>query len=207
MHRALLGLPLLLSALSLAACGGTARGAAGDSTTATVSDSTNTVTLSDSAMTGADSAFARTGGAATGSVGGASSASVSLHRESCRGGCVPYRLTLDSDGQVSFALVSDNVERRDAISAASVNALLTRMRTGGFPALDSAYVQGSRGCGAYAMDAPVVVLTLRADGATHTVRHDYGCAALPRTLREWGAAADSIASTQRWLPSSSGASR
>ena len=133
---------------------------------------------------------------------------VVLERGSCRGGCIPYQLNLRADGQVTFTLLGGTKKKSsDSIAATSVRTLLESMRAGGFATLDSAYVQGSPGCGAYAADAPIVVLATVRAGATHSVRHDYGCTDAPRALRQWGAAADSIARTARWLPSTSGKSK
>lgn len=131
-----------------------------------------------------------------------------LERGSCRGGCIPYRLSLRADGHVTFTLLGGTKKKSsDSIAATSVRALLESMRAGGFPTLDSAYVQGSPGCGAYAADAPIVVLATVRAGTTHSVRHDYGCTDAPRALRLWGVAADSIARTARWLPSTTGKSK
>ena len=131
-----------------------------------------------------------------------------LERGSCRGGCIPYQLNLRADGKVTFTLLGGTKKKSsDSIAATSVRTLLESMRAGGFATLDSAYVQGSPGCGAYAADAPIVVLATVRAGTTHSVRHDYGCTDAPRALRRWGAAADSIARTARWLPSTSGKSK
>jgi len=132
---------------------------------------------------------------------------VTLERGRCRGGCTPYRVTLQDDGRVVFALLDAKTQRVDSVDPVAVSTLLDAMRSGGFNALDTAYVHGAGSCGDYAMDAPVGVLTLRGAGRTHSVRYDHGCAALPRALFRWSMAADSIARTQRWLPSSTGVSR
>ncbi len=130
---------------------------------------------------------------------------VVLERGACRGGCTPYRLSLRADGKVTFTLLTDDKKRSyDSIPATPVRALLESMRTGGFASLDAAYVQGAPGCGAYAADAPIVVLTAVRGATTHSVRHDYGCANTPRALRQWGATADSISRASRFLPTTKG---
>lgn len=164
-------------------------------------DSARAEALVDSLRKTADAA------AATRNAGAASSSSLMLERGRCRGGCTPYRVTLLDDGHVTFAHLDGAAVQQDSIAPASVLALMNAMRDGGFVTLDSALVQGASGCGAYAADAPTAVLTLTTGTSSHTVRHDYGCASLPASLRQWGAAVDSIAKTARWLTPSTGASR
>lgn len=188
---------MALASLSLGAC------AASGSNGAASADSANAVARVDSLRSAADTAA----GAATPKVGAAPSSSVMFERGSCRGGCAPYRVTLRDDGRITFIRLDGAAAQQDSIAPAAVATLVNAMRDGGFTTLDSTLVQGTRGCGAYAADAPTAVLTLTTGTSSHTVRHDYGCSSLPASLRQWGAAVDSIANTARWLTPSTGTSR
>jgi hypothetical protein len=70
---------------------------------------------------------------------------------------------------------------------------------GGFFDLAGKYTHDAEECGMYHTDAPRVDLTVRIDGRSKTVQHDYGCGGAPASLRSFQERVDSVAGVSRWV--------
>jgi hypothetical protein len=144
-------------------------------------------------------------------------ARVVLERTPCFGVCPTYRVTLEPDGAVRFVGLDPELPRSDSarVSPEAVRALAARFDEAGFFTMDSAYVQGQRGCGIFATDHAYENLTAEIGGRTKTIRHYLGCTgtnnadSIPAaranragplaTLERLAAEVDSVAGTGRWL--------
>lgn len=147
-----------------------------------------------------------TGAEASPNVGGAASGSrvslVRLERQPCFGTCPVYVVDVDSAGRVRFegrAHVRAMGKATGDITKDAFRGMSERLMAAGVLSLDSSYVAGAAGCGLYATDLPVVILSLVVDGATKRVVHDYGCSGAPGALRGLHRMVDSVANTSRWL--------
>lgn len=127
---------------------------------------------------------------------------VRLERQPCFGSCPVYVVDVDSTGRVRFegrAHVRAMGPATGDIAKDAFRGLSERLVASGVLSLDSSYVAGAAGCGLYATDLPVVILSLVVDGATKRVVHDYGCSGAPDALRGLHRMVDSVANTSRWL--------
>lgn len=127
--------------------------------------------------------------------------SVTLERRPCLGTCPVYRVSIDSEGQVDFTgrahvrhegAASSRISR-DAFARIEAGVVAARIAT-----LPSEYTPGEPNCGKYFPDLPVVVLSVTSARRTQTIRHDYGCAGAPRSLRDLHQLIDSVANTSQW---------
>lgn len=150
------------------------------------------------------SSSGRAGDSTSEDVGTASGLRVSairLERQPCFGTCPVYAVEVDSSGHVRFdgrAHVKVVGTARADIGKEAFRHMTEQLVRSGFPSLASTYSAGGEGCGAYATDLPVVVLTAIIDGTTKKVVHDYGCSGAPRVLRQLHQMIDSVANTSRW---------
>lgn len=127
---------------------------------------------------------------------------ISLQRQPCFGTCPVYTVNLAADGTITFEgeqFVATMGTATRTITAREVAALMHSMEGDGFFELDDRYTYGDKGCGQYHTDAPRVILTLRMDGRTKTVEHDYGCNDAPAPLRVMQERVDSVAGVSRWI--------
>jgi hypothetical protein len=127
---------------------------------------------------------------------------VRLERGACFGRCAEYVVELSADGVVRFE-GRNNVrqlgEHRGTVAPAAVQALLQQFAKAGFATADSAYVEGSRGCGQYFTDGPRTRLAAMAGGTLKSVQLDAGCTSAPRYLNTLASAVDSVARTNTWI--------
>jgi hypothetical protein len=137
--------------------------------------------------------------------------SVTLDASPCYGTCPGYRLTVSTDGNVSFEGRAYAVKHAHSqVAPELVRALIQRFADAQFAGLDSNYGQGSPHCGTFAMDGPAFTLILNANKASHVVRFYGSCwpdrespqAEQDRNayhvLSSLAAALDSIANTRQW---------
>lgn len=131
-------------------------------------------------------------------------ARLTMQRLPCFGTCPVYTVELAGDGRVTFTgenfVDSTGVSTR-RIDADAAAALIGELVDAGFLEFDDEYTMDSKGCGPYHTDAPGVVLTLRLDGSTKTVRHDHGCSGAPAALRRLQDRVDSVTGAGRWIGS------
>jgi Domain of unknown function (DUF6438) len=127
---------------------------------------------------------------------------VRLERGACFGQCAEYVVELASNGAVRFE-GRNNVrqlgEQRATVEPAAVQALVKQFADAGFAAADSAYVEGSRGCGQYFTDGPRTRLAAMMGSTLKSVHLDAGCTSAPRYLNTLAAAVDSVARTGIWI--------
>lgn len=127
---------------------------------------------------------------------------VRLERGACFGQCAEYVVELSADGAVRFE-GRNNVrqlgEQRATITPAAVQALLEQFATAGFANADSAYVEGSPGCGQYFADGPRARLAAMTGTTLKSVQLDAGCTSAPRFLNTLASAVDSVARTNTWI--------
>lgn len=127
---------------------------------------------------------------------------VRLERQPCFGICPVYVVELDSAGRVRFegrAHVRAQGKATADITKDAFRAMSNRLVAAGVLAFDSAYTPGAAGCGLYATDMPVVILSVVMDDTMKRVVHDYGCSGAPSELRGLHRMVDSVANTSRWL--------
>lgn len=170
--RALTGASLVL----IAACQSSSAGRSGDSTNSDVA--TNA---------GADEARL---------------SAVRLERQPCFGSCPVYVVDVDSGGRVRFegrAHVRAQGKATADIPKDAFRTMSNRLVAAGVLSFDSAYTAGAGGCGLYATDMPVVILSVVVGDTTKRVVHDYGCSGAPAALRGLHRMVDSVANTSRWL--------
>lgn len=131
-----------------------------------------------------------------------SSLVASLDRGPCRGTCPVYRVELYGDGRVQFdgkQHVGTIGTRTGNTSVSAVQDFMRSVVASEFATADSAYVMGSAGCGAYATDLPVSVLSIKVGTRMKTVQHDPGCRNAPKFLRTLAAQLDTAARTAPWI--------
>lgn len=131
----------------------------------------------------------------------------SLDRGPCRGFCPVYRVEVYSDGKVHFDGKQNvaSVGSHDGTTPeADVQKLARAIGNSDVASADSAYVMDSRGCGSYATDLPVNVITVRVDARLKTVRYDPGCRNAPRYLQSLMAQIDSAAHSATWISGKGG---
>lgn len=130
-----------------------------------------------------------------------------LERGPCFGRCAEYVVEVYGDGAVHFEgrhNVSAMGAQRATIPVEDVNALLRTFIESPFASADSAYMDGSAGCGHYRTDAPVSVLSARIGSELKTVRRDPGCEDAPKFLGPLESRVDSVARTSAWVAGNGG---
>lgn len=133
---------------------------------------------------------------------GARVSAIRLERQPCFGTCPVYVLDVDSTGRVQFegrAHVKMLGTASAVIGREAFRDMAEQLMDAGFISFRASYVAGSEGCGDYATDLPVVILSAVIDGTPKRVVHDYGCSGAPRVLRGLHQTIDSMANTSRWL--------
>ena len=121
---------------------------------------------------------------------------ITLTRSMCFGFCPAYRVTIASDGEVTYVgerFVHAVGERRATVPRADVERLLRRFDEVGFDQLQDAYR-------AHVSDLPTYTITLERNGRTKTVV-DYGglSAGMPRAVRDLQDEIDRVANAGQWV--------
>lgn len=127
---------------------------------------------------------------------------VTMERLPCFGTCPVYRVEIAADGTVTFTgerYVDSIGTMSHRIETGKAAALMQALVDGGFFDLADDYTHGATECGMYHTDAPRVTLSVRVDGRSKTVQHDYGCGGAPPTLRSLQERVDSVAGVSRWV--------
>lgn len=129
--------------------------------------------------------------------------SVTLERKPCYGTCPVYLVRVDHTGQVDFtgrANVRQSGNAASRISSDAFARIETAVVAARLDSLPSSYSAGTAACGVYRTDFPTVVLSATSSaGRTQTLRHDLGCSAAPRSLRDLYQLIDSVANTNQWI--------
>lgn len=126
---------------------------------------------------------------------------LALERGPCHGTCPVYGVQLFADGRVRFTgtrfvkPVGTDSARVDAARVASLHAAFAERKFGTLP---STIEYGAKACGQYVADLSTVVLTMRHESGSHTVRYDEGCRDHPMMLDTLARMVDSISGTAQW---------
>ena len=131
-----------------------------------------------------------------------SSLVASLERGPCRGTCPVYRVELYGDGKVRFdgkQHVGTIGARNGSTTAAAVQGFMRSVAASAFASADTLFMMGSAGCGSYATDLPVSVLSIKVGSRLKTIQHDPGCRNAPKFLRVLAAQLDTAAGVAGWI--------
>lgn len=133
-----------------------------------------------------------------------SSLVASLERGPCRGTCPVYRVELYGDGKVRFdgkQHVGTIGTRNGSTTPAAIQDFMRSVAASDFASADTSFVMGSAGCGSYATDLPVSVLSIKVGSRLKTIQHDPGCRNAPKFLRVLAAQLDTAAGIAGWIAS------
>ena len=131
-----------------------------------------------------------------------SSLVASLERGPCRGSCPVYRVELYGDGKVRFdgkQHVGTIGSRNGNTPTAAVQGFMRSVAASEFASADTLFMMGSAGCGSYATDLPVSVLSIKVGSRLKTIQHDPGCRNAPKFLRVLAAQLDTAAGVAGWI--------
>jgi hypothetical protein len=126
---------------------------------------------------------------------------ISLERTACFGGCPVYRIWVSADGTVGYegkAHVRRTGPATGKIPPERVQALLDELDRSGYASLAPSYTSGQSTCGRYSTDSPSAITTVRLQGRTMRVEHDYGCRAAPGTLVVVERTIDEVLNSAQW---------
>jgi hypothetical protein len=126
---------------------------------------------------------------------------VTLERTPCFGGCPVYRIWVAADGTVGYegkAHVRQLGRASGSVSTDRVRALLEELERAGYASLAPRYTSAEPTCGRYSTDSPSVIMTVRLQGKTRRVEHDYGCRAAPGSLMVMEQTIDQVLNSARW---------
>jgi hypothetical protein len=136
---------------------------------------------------------------------------ITLERSVCFGTCPSYKVTIASDGTVTFDgrdFVKTKGKATAQIKPDDFKKLVSEFEKIKFFSLDDSYEPGSRGCPVSATDSPYAKTSIQMDGRTKSVSHYHGCGA-PEALRALAEALrsltalerkiDEIAGTEKWI--------
>ena len=123
--------------------------------------------------------------------------------------CPAYRLTVDRNGDVSFASHNPADSARTAsgrVAPSVLDSLYVQALRIGFFALPDTLVGNSTFCSRYATDLPGATVTINTNAGSKSVDDYHGCAAKTpeasatlSALRIFEAAIDSLTGSSRWI--------
>ncbi len=140
-------------------------------------------------------------GAGSNSTATAGTVVMRLERGPCFGRCPEYLVEILEDGTVRFdgrKNVNALGPKQAKIAVDDVRRLQDLFARSGFATLDSAYIEGAKGCGRFFTDGPSAILGALVGSSMKSVRHDSGCTDAPRVLQTLAAQVDSVARTSAW---------
>ena len=126
---------------------------------------------------------------------------LTLERTPCFGRCPVYRLSISSNGLVSYHGVANVRQLGDAsgqIPAERVAHLLQELEEAGYFLFASRYTPAESTCGRYATDLPTAITSVSLEGRRKRIEHDQGCGAAPGALRVLEHRIDEVAQSSRW---------
>src|SRR2546430_14613651 len=130
--------------------------------------------------------------------------SITLERTVCFGSCPAYKVTISSDGTVTFdgrQFTKMKGLATDHISAADFRQLVNEFDKINYFALPDEYKPGSPVCPQRITDLPSANSSIHLKGKFKSVEHYYGCGnsgALPK-LTALESKIDEVAGTQKWI--------
>jgi hypothetical protein len=126
---------------------------------------------------------------------------ITLERTACFGSCPVYRLSVDAEGAVNFdgrAHVRHLGAASSHINPERVGALLSELEQAGYFSFASRYTPAEPVCGRYVTDSPSAITSIRIDGRTKRIEHDYGCGAAPGALIVLERRIDEVLGSGQW---------
>jgi len=125
---------------------------------------------------------------------------VRFERMGCYGNCPAYAITIHGDGQIEYAgksQVKTTTAQKGQIDASKIRDIVSEFAKAKFFDFAEDYSSGEH-CKRMCTDMASVVTELTVRGATHSVKHYYGCIGAPKSLWELETAIDKLASTEQW---------
>jgi hypothetical protein len=126
---------------------------------------------------------------------------ITLERTACFGGCPVYHLSVLTDGTVYYdgkAHVPRLGPDSARISPTQVQELVSEIEGAGYFSFPDRFTPNEPACGRYATDSPSVITSIRRQGKTKRIEHDYGCSGAPGALMVLEQKIDKIAGSTRW---------
>lgn len=126
---------------------------------------------------------------------------VMMERRACFGTCPVYIVNVAGTGQVTFEgkAHTDSSRGSARLTAPQLAELEKAFDDAGYYALDSAYVRGAKGCGAFASDAPTVITSITTPTRSKRVEHNGGCSDAPSSLATLESRIAEITGVARWI--------
>src|SRR5262249_7291688 len=103
---------------------------------------------------------------------------ITLERTACFGSCPIYKVTIASDGAVTFTgqrFVRTQGTAKGQISRLSFRGLVDEFKRINYFALDNKYVPGEPNCQSPPTDMPSANTSIQIDRRTKSVAHYHGC--------------------------------
>ena len=126
---------------------------------------------------------------------------ITLERTSCFVYCPVYRLTVSSDGKVSYegtANVKHLGSANGEVPANRVSALLDELDKAGYFSFADRYTPAEPTCGRYATDLPSTITSASLEARSKRIVHDQGCGAAPGALAVLEKRIDEVLGSSRW---------
>jgi acetamidase/formamidase len=129
---------------------------------------------------------------------------ITLERGACFGTCPIYKVTVASDGMVTFEgldFVKTKGKATGQIKPDDYQKLVNEFKRIKYFSLDDKYEPGSPGCTVGATDNPSALTSIERNGRTKSVSHYYGCkpSEVLRALSALERKIDEIAGTEMWV--------
>ncbi len=126
---------------------------------------------------------------------------ISLERTACFGGCPVYRIWVSAAGEVGYEGRS-HVRRvgtaTGQVPVQRLQGLLYELERGGYFSFADRYTSAAPACGRYITDSPSAITSVRLDGRTKRIAHDYGCGAAPGALTVLERRIDEVLNSAQW---------
>jgi hypothetical protein len=129
---------------------------------------------------------------------------ITLERGACFGTCPIYKVSVASDGKVTFEGLNYTKTKGKATARIKTKAfqqLVKEFERIKYFSLDDKYVPGEPNCGQAATDMPYVKSSIQLKGKTKTISHYQGCfgSEVVRALFALDRRIDEVAGTAKWI--------
>ena len=129
---------------------------------------------------------------------------ITLERGACFGTCPIYKVTVASDGTVTFEGFNYTKTKGKAtvrIKRKDFQRLVKEFEKIKYFSLDDKYVPGEPNCGPSATDMPYVKSSIQLKGKTKSISHYQGCfgSEVVRALFALDRRIDEVAGTAKWI--------
>ena len=126
-------------------------------------------------------------------------ATIQLERIGCFGTCPAYAITIHGDGRVQYegkGYVKQTGEREGQIEVGKIKTVISEFAKIKFWGIAEDYSYAK--CNKVCTDMATAVTGLTVKGATHHVKHYYGCGNAPKALFDLESAIDKAANAEQW---------